>query len=116
MGLEYLKQRKNELNMTTEELSEKSGVPIGTLNKMLAGQTSDPKFETLKSICRALDISLSDLDEYDAQGYYFDSDAAKMAQELFDRPEMKVLFDASRKATKEDIEQVAEILKKLSGK
>ena len=67
MGLEYLKQRKNELNMTTEELSEKSGVPIGTLNKILAGQTSDPKFETLKSICRALDISLSDLDEYDAQ-------------------------------------------------
>ena len=36
MGLEYLKARKNELNMTTEELSEKSGVPIGTLNKILA--------------------------------------------------------------------------------
>lgn len=116
MGLEYLKQRKNELNMTTEELSERSGVPIGTLNKILAGQTTDPKFETLKSICRALDISLSDLDEYGTQGYYLDSDAAEMAQELFDRPEMKVLFDASRKATREDIEQVAEILKKLSGK
>lgn len=48
--------------------------------------------------------------------YYYDELAAELAQELYDRPEMRVLFDASKKATKEDIEQVADILKKLSGK
>lgn len=64
MGLEYIKKRKKELNMTTEELSSISGVPIGTLNKILAGQTYDPKFETLRSICRALGIKLSDLDDF----------------------------------------------------
>lgn len=65
MGIEYIKQRKKEMNMTTEELSKLSGVPIGTLNKILAGQTSDPKFETVRAICKALDISLSALDDYE---------------------------------------------------
>ena len=67
MGIEYIKKKKKELNMTTDELSEKSGVPVGTLNKILAGQTSDPKFETVKAICRALDISLSTLDDFEAK-------------------------------------------------
>lgn len=67
MGLEYIKIRKNELKITTEELSEKSGVPIGTLNKILAGQTTDPKFETLKALCKALEIKLSDLDDYEPE-------------------------------------------------
>ena len=65
MGIEYIKQRKKEMNMTTEELSKLSGVPIGTLKKILAGQTSDPKFETVRAICKALDISLSALDDYE---------------------------------------------------
>jgi hypothetical protein len=30
------------------------------------------------------------------------------------RPEMKILFDASRKATKEDIETVAGLMEKLA--
>ena len=65
MGIEYIKERKKELNMTTEELSEKSGVPIGTLNKILAGQTTDPKFETVTAICKALSISLAALADYE---------------------------------------------------
>lgn len=67
MGIDYIKTKKKELNMTTEELSERSGVPVGTLNKILAGQTSDPKFETVKAICKALDISLAALDDYKTQ-------------------------------------------------
>lgn len=67
MRIDYIKTKKKELNMTTEELSERSGVPVGTLNKILAGQTSDPKFETVKAICKALDISLAALDDYETQ-------------------------------------------------
>lgn len=65
MGLDYIKVKKNEMGITTEELSLKSGVPIGTLNKILSGQTSDPKFETLKALCKALNITLSDLEDND---------------------------------------------------
>jgi len=51
VGLEKIAEYKKKLGMTTEELSEKSGVPIGTLNKILCGATKDPKLETLKALC-----------------------------------------------------------------
>ena len=34
MGLEKIAEYKKKLGMTSEELSEKSGVPLGTLNKI----------------------------------------------------------------------------------
>ena len=63
MVLGNMSQYKNKLNLTTEELSLKSGVPIGTLNKILSGATKDPKLETLKAIARVLGLSLNDFDD-----------------------------------------------------
>lgn len=63
MGLEKIAEYKKKLNLTTEELSEKSGIPIGTLNKILSGATKDPKLETLKAIAKVLNLSLNDFDD-----------------------------------------------------
>ncbi len=63
MGLEKISEYKKKLGMTTEELSEKSGVPLGTLNKILSGATKDPKLETLKAIAHVLGLSLDDFDD-----------------------------------------------------
>lgn len=67
MGIEYIKEMKKKQGLTNEELSKKSGIPLGTLNKILSGHTPDPQFETVKAICRALDISLSTLDDFEAR-------------------------------------------------
>ena len=63
MGLEKIAEYKKALGLTTDELSQRSGVPIGTLNKILSGATKDPKLETLKSIARVLGLSLNDFDD-----------------------------------------------------
>ena len=63
MGLEKISEYKKKLNLTTEELSERSGVPVGTLNKILSGATKDPKLETLKSIAKVLGLTLNDFDD-----------------------------------------------------
>lgn len=63
MGLEKINEYKKKLGLTTEELSKRSGVPIGTLNKILSGQTKDPKLETLKAISRVLGCTLDDFDD-----------------------------------------------------
>ena len=63
MGLEKISEYKKKLGMTTEELSEKSGVPLGTLNKILSGATKDPKLETLKAKAHVLGLSLDDFDD-----------------------------------------------------
>lgn len=63
MGLEIIQKLKKEKGITTEELSRMSGVPIGTLNKILSGQTKDPKLETLKSLAKVLECTLDDFDD-----------------------------------------------------
>ncbi len=67
MGLEKISEQKKKLNMTTEELSVKSGVPVGTLNKILSGATKNPKFETLKAIAKVLGLTLNDYDDIEPQ-------------------------------------------------
>lgn len=66
MGLDKISEFKKKLNLTTEELSEKSGVPVGTLNKILSGATKDPKLETLKAIAKVLGLTLNDFDDEDS--------------------------------------------------
>lgn len=54
MLYEKLNERKKELGLTTEQLSELSGVPVGTINKILSGETSSPQNDTLREIERVL--------------------------------------------------------------
>ena len=63
MGLEIINILKKEKGLTTEQLSKESGVPIGTLNKILNGTTKDPKLETLKALARVLGCSLDEFDD-----------------------------------------------------
>lgn len=53
-----LKEAKKRSGMTNEELSAASGVPVGTLKKIFAGDTKEPKLPALMSIASALDTSV----------------------------------------------------------
>ena len=55
--------RRKEAKMTIDELVAKSGIPKGTLNKIIAGTTRDPQLETVKAIARALNCTLDDFDD-----------------------------------------------------
>jgi len=66
MGLEKINIYKKRLGITTEELSRLSGVPIGTLNKILNGTTKDPKLETLKALARVFKCTLDEFDDIDS--------------------------------------------------
>lgn len=65
ININFLKARKKSLGLTTEDVSARSGIPMGTLNKIFAGQTLDPKYDTVKLICSALDVSLGELEAAD---------------------------------------------------
>ena len=59
--VEKIKQIKHSRKITNEDLSLKSGIPLGTLNKLLSGSVAEPKLSTLLSICSVLNCRLSDL-------------------------------------------------------
>lgn len=58
---DYLRKLKDKKNITNQELSDLSGVPIGTINRIMAGQTDNPNFQTICDIVIALDGSLDNL-------------------------------------------------------
>ena len=56
--LDRIKLLKNEQKLTNEQLAEKSGIPLGTLSKILAGMSDSPKLSTLVALCGALGCSV----------------------------------------------------------
>jgi len=65
VGLELVGKLKQEQGMTSEYLAQTSGVPIGTLNKILNGQTKNPSLETVFALAHALGCSVDDFDDED---------------------------------------------------
>ncbi len=47
--------------MTNEELSSLSGIPLGTLNKMLSGQNASIKLEKIFDLAKALEVSPAEI-------------------------------------------------------
>lgn len=58
-----LKELKEVSKMTNQELADKSGVPLATVNRILSGATPNPSYETVILILEALNGSLDDLSE-----------------------------------------------------
>lgn len=56
--LDRIKKIKSERKITNERLSEMTGIPLGTLSKLLAGISDSPKLINMVAICRALECSL----------------------------------------------------------
>ena len=59
--LDHIRQRKKECGYTNETLSEKSGISVGTLNKLLSGATADPKLSTLIALAETFHCSVDEL-------------------------------------------------------
>ena len=55
--LHRIKLAKSASGMTNEELSAKSGIAAGTLNKILSGGTKEPKLPAIMAIAEALGVS-----------------------------------------------------------
>ena len=51
--IDRLKQIKSERRITNDQLSEMTGIPLGTLSKILAGISDSPKLSNIVAICGA---------------------------------------------------------------
>ena len=98
------------------DLARHMHVSTATTAKWCTGQTM-PRIDKIQSICNWLGLEKTDLldDQMDdAKPYYINDDAREIAQFLFENPDYKVLFDASRKVRKEDLLIVKELLDRFS--
>ena len=56
--LDRIKAIKSERKITNDKLAEMTGIPLGTLSKLLAGISDSPKLSNIVAISEALDCSL----------------------------------------------------------
>lgn len=54
MTIDEMKARKRELGYTYAQLSELSGVPLGTIQKIFNGSTTSPRYDTLRALEQVL--------------------------------------------------------------
>lgn len=56
-----IKEMKIRSGMTNQQVADKSGVPIGTVNRVMADQVQNPNFETISAIVMALGGSIDEV-------------------------------------------------------
>lgn len=74
MGLEKISEYKKKMRLTTKELSNRSGIPISTLSKLLTGESNNPTLKNLQALANVFECSLNDfgaLDTFDWWFFYF---------------------------------------------
>lgn len=72
MTIEQMRKYKRELGYTNEMIAEKSGVPLGTVQKVFSGATKAPRRGTLEAISRVLTEEKAELG-YDNRGFAIQS-------------------------------------------
>ena len=50
MTIDEMRKRKRELGYTNEMIAEKTGIPIGTVQKIFSGETVSPRYSTLMAL------------------------------------------------------------------
>lgn len=103
-----------ELNdMSQVELAQKLGVGTSTVSNWTNGLKT-PRMSKVDAMCQLFGCKRSDLmveQEPDQDGYYIDPETARKAQELFEDPQLRILFDAAKDSRPEDLQKAADFLK-----
>ena len=95
---------RDSLGYRDSDVAKGTGITKSTFSDWKNGR-SIPKDEKLKKIALFLGTSVDYLRYGDqAPQYYLNDETAKMAQEIFDNKELRMLFDAARDAAPEDLE------------
>ena len=105
----FLKLLENK-GVSAYKVSQETGISQQTFTDWKAGRYT-PKQEKIQKIADYFGVSVSYFyGEDEHPTYYFDEETAAMAQALHDNPELKAMFKATRKLTKEDIETFTKLI------
>ena len=95
-------------------------------NKNNKGEPIIPSIETINKVSVGMHVDFDEVFnklDYDFlihigknnpdKEYYLDEDTAKIAQEIYDNKDLRILFDAARDAKPQDLKMAADMLKRF---
>jgi transcriptional regulator with XRE-family HTH domain len=108
--------------MTLEELSKHIGISRQTLSRYENGIIGNIPSDRIEKIAIALNVSPAQLMGWEEMSgnpeeeYYTDPAVNEYAEQLRTNPKMRLLFDATKDMSKEDIDYVVDLVNRLKGK
>lgn len=119
MPINELGQRLRELRtlagLTLDEAGKRIGASKQTLYKYETGIITNIPLDKIEELAKLYRVSPAEIMGWsdDDENYYHDPDAAALADMLKDNPRYRVLFEASRDLSKENIEFVIKMIENL---
>lgn len=99
--------------ISVRELESKLGFSYGSIAKW---KDHDPSFVKLQKVATFFAVGTSYFMDNDEMQYYENDEAAAIAQDIFENPNLRVLFDAARDADPEDLKTTYDMLMALKRK
>lgn len=125
---DIIRNRRLEMGLTMKQVAEAVGVNEGTVSRWESGNIENMRRDKIAALSKLLSIDpmvimgwqMQTEDENVADnkqhsGYYTNPETAKVAQQIFDDPDLHALFDAARDSKPENLKAAAAMLKALKG-
>lgn len=109
MSYEIFKRLCEKNGVKPSDITKETGITSATFTSWKQGKYT-PKAEKLQQIADYFGVSLEYLMTGGNKSHYMDSETATLAQEAFDSPEMRLLFDAAKGSSAEDILLARQVL------
>lgn len=108
----------SERNINQREIAQVVGVSESTVGKWLLLKAI-PRMGVIQKLADYFNVGksyfLEDVSDQ-TQGYYTDPEVAEYAEELRTNPKYRLLFDASKDLSKEDIDFVVNMIEQLKAR
>lgn len=110
---DVLYELRTKKHLSQAKLADRLGLSAGTIG-MYENGSRMPSREAQEKLADFFNVSLDYLMGRDSKSiYYLNPDTAAVAQDIFDDPDMRILFDAAQDASPEELKKAAEYLKFL---
>ena len=111
---------RDKKGVTDYQVAKSTGINRSTFSDWKSGR-SEPKNEKLQKIADYFGVSLEYLttgkdtpkESQSGKTYYFSDETAEIAQAVFDDPDLRLLFQASKDVKPENIRLAAEMLRRM---
>ena len=107
-----------EKEITQADISRATNITQSSLSDYIKGKYS-PKQDKVDLIAQALGVSPAYLMGWDdtvqeePDHYYTNPESAKLAEEIYKNPDLRILFDAARDVEPEDIKVAIDVLERF---
>lgn len=116
---EAIADRRRELGLTIDDVAKYVGVSKATVSRWESGEIDNMRRDRIAALAKILRVSplfIMGIEEDDESGYYTDPAVAEMANQIKDDPDVRILLDAKKNLSKQDMDIVVGMVKSLLDK